>query len=99
MKYLILLLIMLPVVASAQSKKDTLVVPAHVKVIVIDGVAYDVVRSTELKKSEPASIWGGFRGSGSITVDTTGYWRRNSIFLGLPSEQYFLPRETYKSIQ
>lgn len=57
-KLLILLAFLLPMAASAQSKKDTLVVPAHIKVIVIDGISYDVVRSVELKKAD-ANPWSG----------------------------------------
>jgi hypothetical protein len=36
-----LLLVFCSLFAEAQTQKDTLVVPPHIKVIVIDGVAYD----------------------------------------------------------
>lgn len=76
--------------AGAKSKKDTLVVPAHVKVIVIDGIFYEVVRTTDIRRADPQppnpknhfeTPWpDGIRGSGSIVVDTA-FWKRNNMTL------------------
>ena len=65
---------------SAQTKKDTLVVPPYVKVVVIDGVVYNVVRSVELKINKPEE---GIK----FWIDTTTrmkltpmpYWYNNNV--------------------
>lgn len=92
MKQLLFALLFLPLAGFSQQKKDTLDIPAHVKVIRIDGVLYDVVRTTELKKKETdiPFNWGGLKiyPNNTLRVDTT----YNTTPLGRSELLYIPPK-------
>lgn len=86
MKLLFALFMFVSFEAFAQSKKDTLEIPKHIKVIVIDGEVFEVIRKVELKKSESIQFlprgfgWGSGGYITPLIMDTISI-NRNKFYL------------------
>lgn len=80
---IIILLLMLPVAAFSQSKKDTLEIPSHIRFIKIDGKIFEVVRVVELKevpKINPGWPMFNMRITPNLSIDTATWYKSHPIY-------------------